>query len=456
MRHANKLRSGGCIAATVVAGLAIGAGTATRLLQPDIPDAHVAAGLFRPPAVPKLPALVEATADAGTDPIAELLARQERGRMGALVDEIWPEAQRRGISRALIDRALSAVRYDPGIDGLRTSQPEHVMPPWTYIGRLVSDARVAEGRRKLAEHGELLEAIERRFGVDRFTVLAIWGVESSYGRATGSRSVFDALATLSVGDGRRAGFWRRELLSALEIAQRGDVPPEGMTGSWAGAMGHTQFMPSSYLAHAVDFDADRRRDIWGSVADALASSANFLKASGWRPGARWGVEVRLPETAGPDALRSGNVLSLHEWQALGVVPVLGHSLDEEGSFEAELLMPSGRRGPAFLVSRNYRAILRYNNAIVYALAVGHLSDRLRGLPPIQSAWPLDDPPLGGAALKELQRHLVSLGHPVGQIDGIAGEATREAVRAYQRVAGLPVDGYPGRRLLEYVRGDTQP
>lgn len=454
MSYAWSLKRAGVTGAVVLGGLGLGAAMVTLGPGGRLGKAHVAAGSSYAVAE-AVPSVLEAAATEDFDPIAALLARQDRERIAALAEAIWPEAQRRGISRELVDRAFSAVRYDRGIDRLRTSQPEHVMPPWTYLARLVSEARVADGRRRLAEHGALLEAIEKRYGVDRYTVLAIWGVESNFGTAAGRRSVFDALATLSVGDGRRTAFWRGELLAALEIAQSGDVSPERMTGSWAGAMGHTQFMPSSYLAHAVDFDGDRKRDIWGSAADALASTANFLKASGWRGDTSWGVEVRLPDPAGAAAFRPGLVRRLVAWQALGVTPALGGTLDDENDYDAELLLPTGRNGPAFLVSRNFRAILRYNNATVYALAVGHLSDRLRGLPPLQGSWPLDDPPLGGIALKEVQHHLTRLGHPVGPIDGIAGEATRAAVRDYQRMNGLPVDGYAGMRLLKHVRADVQ-
>jgi membrane-bound lytic murein transglycosylase B len=349
----------------------------------------------------------------------------------------------------LAAHALGKLEPDGEIFALLENQPEHVATPWGYMNRLVSEKRIAGGREKLAEHGDLLAAIEQRFGVDRHVVLAIWGVESGYGASTGSRSVVRSLATLAAGDPRRPQFWRAELLTALSILHRGDIKLDRMTGSWAGAMGHTQFMPSSYMTHAVDFDGDGRRDIWTSIPDALASTANYLKAAGWMSGTAWGQEVVLPAGFDMALTAPGIARSRAEWEALGVTPPAGQAW--KGFDSASIVLPAGARGPVFLVSPSFRAILRYNNATPYALAVGHLADRLSGGAPIAGIWPIDDPPLARSSREELQRRLASLGYEVGAPDGVIGQQTKLAIRTFQTRAGLPEDGYAGENLLEAVR-----
>ena len=373
-----------------------------------------------------------------------------RERLAAFIAEIWPDAQRRGVSRQLFERAFAGLEPEPEIFELLANQPELVAAPWDYLARLASERRIETGRAKLAEHADLLSRIEAHFGVDRHVVLAIWGIESNFGAAQGSRHVVRSLATLAVGEPRRAPFWRAELIAALAILERGDIPLERMTGSWAGAMGHTQFMPTSYLAHAVDFDGDGRRDIWDSVPDALASTAGYLRSSGWTAGEVWGIEVVLPAGFDFAMARPGTALPLSQWLAAGIAPPAGGTLPSSPS-AFSLLLPAGARGPAFLVSPAFRAILRYNNAVPYALAVGHLADRIRGAGPLAGLWPHDDPPLNRERREELQRRLAALGFDVGPVDGVIGNGTRAAIRAFQARSGMAEDGWAGEQLLQRLR-----
>ena len=387
-------------------------------------------------------------------PTRPVVADDLRAKMPAFVAALRPDAVKRGVSQELLDRVLSGLEPDPEIFDLLENQPEHVATPWGYMGRLVSDLRIHNGRKQLADHAAILAAIEDRYGVDRHVVVAVWGVESSYGASPGNRSVIRSLATLALGDSRRPQFWRSELLTALAILQRGDVSPERMTGSWAGAMGHTQFMPTSFMAHAADFDGDGRRDIWNSAPDALASTANYLKAAGWTPGDAFGVEVVLPAGFDLDLTAPGVAKSTAEWRALGLTAPSGRDWPSLGS--TSLILPAGVRGPAFLVGQNFRAILKYNNATAYALAVGHLADRLAGRQAIAGAWPTDDPPLGKPERLELQRRLTALGFDAGPADGVMGSATRAAIRAWQKKQGLDADGWAGERLLGQVRKTSGP
>ena len=360
------------------------------------------------------------------------------------------EALKAGVSATTFDEAVSGLQGDPEVLALASSQPEFVMPVWDYLNNLVSDARIAAGRDRLEQYGELLAAIERTFHVDRHVVLAIWGVESNYGSAQGERSVLRSLATLAAGDQRRPGFWKREFIAALRILERGDVSRERMTGSWAGAMGHTQFMPTTYHAHAVDFDGDGRRDIWDSVADGLASTAAYLKHHGWDLNDPWGFEVVLPKGFDYGLSAPGHAKPAEFWRELGVKRPGGIAVRDTKS-PLRLLLPAGAAGPAFLVTRNYDVILRYNPAEAYALAVGHLADRIAGAEPIQSAWPETDRPLSLSERQELQQRLHERGLDTGPLDGIIGRQSRAAIRAFQRTRGLPEDGYPSYQLLQLLR-----
>jgi membrane-bound lytic murein transglycosylase B len=313
-------------------------------------------------------------------------------------------------------------------------------------GLRTSAARKAALRR----HARTLRRIESRFGVEKEVVTAVWGLESTYGTRRGDIPLIESLATLSF-DGRRGAFFEKQLIAALKILQSGDVSPRDMKGSWAGAMGHTQFIPTSYQAYAVDFTGDGKRDIWSDdPADALASTAAYLKRFGWTKGQPWGVEVRLP--SGFDhALASRSVRKTPTaWASLGVTDMRGRAVPNHG--QASILLPAGARGAAFMIFDNFSVLERYNNADAYVIGVGHLSDRLAGGPPIQASWPRGYKPLSFDERKEMQRRLRRNGHALEKIDGIVGPNTVTAIRAYQRSAGLTVDGFPSKDLLAHLRG----
>ncbi len=369
--------------------------------------------------------------------------------LGAFMLRLWPDARAHGVSRSIFDRAMRGLAPDTDIIALLDNQPEHSKTAAEYLAQVVSQARVETGQRKAAELASSLEHIERAYGVDRYIVLAVWGIETSFGASTGSRSVIRSLATLAVADRRRPQYWRKELLTALVILQRGDITPDRMTGSWAGAMGHTQFMPSSFMAHAVDFDGDGRRNIWTSIPDALASTANYLKHAGWVAGEAWGYEAVPPDDFDFAHATPGGARTLFDWLGLGMSPPPGRKfLPSRGRLQ--VMLPAGARGPAFLVTRNFRALMRYNNSVSYALAVGHLADRIAGDAPLAAQWP-SDRALTFAEKEELQHLLQSKGHDIGTIDGRIGTQTRDAIRAFQRSRGLPEDGHPGPSLLENLR-----
>ena len=334
-------------------------------------------------------------------------------------------------------------------------QPEFVRPLWDYVDSAVSEKRLENGKAKLREYSRLLDALERTYGVDRHILVAIWGMESSYGQVLDNpkivKSVIQSLATLAYADRRRARFGRQQLIAALKILQRGDISPPGLTGSWAGAMGHTQFIPTTYNAYAVDFDGDGRRNIWTSPADALASAAHYRKKSGWVSGKTWGYEVVLPRRFDYRLADGDTTRTLGQWQKLGIRRAGGRSFPRPAD-RAELLLPGGANGPAFLLLRNHFVIKRYNNATSYALAIGHLADRLRGGGAFAQAWPRSERPLSKTELRELQSQLARSGYYAGRIDGKIGPMSRAAIRAYQVRAGLAADGYAGALLLNRLRG----
>lgn len=356
------------------------------------------------------------------------------------------EALSAGIQAAVFDAAFAGVSPDPAIIRADRSQPEFTRPVWEYLDSAISATRVRRGQALLAEHASTLQAIEQRYGVDRHALVAIWGMESNFGQYMGDKSVIAALATLAY-EGRRPAFAHEQLLAALRILQHGDVQPSRMRGSWAGAMGQTQFIPSTYNQFAVDFDGDGRRDIWDSSADALASAAHYLQKSGWQSGQPWGVEVTLP--SGFDyALADAEIRKpISEWRQLGVNNI--PAADDQA--RAVLLLPAGHRGPAFLVLDNFRAILKYNNSTAYGLAIGLLSGALDSQPGVQAAWPRSDRQLGRSERIELQERLASRGYTPGAADGIIGANTRKAVRAFQQSLGQPADGYPSHELLQQLR-----
>lgn len=365
-----------------------------------------------------------------------------------------PEAERAGVERATFEQLTAPLKADLSLVDLLDSQPEFRTPLWDYLAGLVDDERVADGRAQLAQWRAVLDAVERRYGVDAATVVAVWGVESNYGRSVGKRRVVDSLATLSC-FGRRQAFFRGELFSAMQIVQRGDVAADAMLGSWAGAFGQTQFMPSTYLRLAVDFDGDGRRDLVGNTADALASTANFLAQGGWRSGQPWGYEVKLPPGFDPVGTGRRAKRPLAEWSARGVRRVDGAPLDGPAQ-DVALLLPTGAAGPAFIVFRNFDVIYGYNAAESYALAIAHLADRLRDGGPIRTPWPTDDPGLSRAERRELQALLLARGHAIGEVDGMLGAASRTAIRAEQARLGMESSGRAGQKLLTALRQAARP
>ncbi|WP_082503704.1 lytic murein transglycosylase [Methylobacterium sp. Leaf117] len=368
----------------------------------------------------------------------------------ACTDAIAAEAETRGVPPAVAAR-LRTLAPDPAVAAATGNQSEFVTPIWSYLDAAVTEAHIAEGQRKLADWAATFAAIEARYGVDRFTLAAFWGVESTYGRVLDNpgivRPVLRSLATLACAETPRAPYWRSELIAALQIQAQDHPPPEPLTGSWAGAMGHTQFMPTVYQAYAVDFDGDGRRDIWTSVPDALASTANYLKAMGWRSGERWGSEARLPDTFDYALADETTERSLAAWRRLGVDPV--QPLPDD-TVPATLILPAGARGPAFLLQPNFRIILRYNTALAYGITVAHLADRLRGAPGFTRDWPRGDSMPTPSDVQALQARLAERGFPAGTPDGKIGPRTRAAVRAFQAAHGLTPDGYADAPLRERI------
>ncbi len=372
----------------------------------------------------------------------------------ACVEGLWPAARSAGVTRATFDRALQGFSIDPEVIEAANFQPEYVKPIGEYIDRAVSDKRVETGKQKLIENQALLGSLETRYGVDRHVIVAIWGVESNYGTQPGDKNVIRSLATL-ICSGTKAKFAKPQLVSALKILQHGDIGLEAMNGSWAGAMGHTQFIPTTYSTYAVDQDGDGKRDIWGNVPDALASTASYLKISNWRPGETWGYEISLPKGFDPKRVNENTLKPLGEWQKLGIVRVNGEAFPRL-SGKASLFAPEGTRGPSFLVLNNFRAILHYNVAKSYALAVGHLADRIGGGGHFVHPWPTDETHLSLEQRMELQRLLVAQGLMTGEPDGVIGPATLEAVKVYQRSKGLGVDGFPSLTLLKLLQSEPPP
>ncbi|MFW8593730.1 lytic murein transglycosylase [Cribrihabitans neustonicus] len=358
-------------------------------------------------------------------------------------------AQAQGISAATLEAALDGVTPDPEVIRRDRNQSEFSKTIWQYLDSAASDTRVKNGRAALAAQQQRLERIEAAYGVDKEVVAAIWGLESSFGSFRGSMDVVRSLATLAF-DGRRGEFFEGQLIAALQILQAGDVPPRKMTGSWAGAMGHTQFIPASYLQFAVDFTGDGKRDIWSDdPSDALASTAAYLKEAGWVTGQPWGVEVRLPSDFDYRLADREITKQPSEWARLGVRGMNGDAVADHG--KASILLPAGQHGAAFMIFKNFAVIERYNAADAYVIGVGHLSDRLKGAGPLQSSWPRGDRALSRAEREELQRRLTAAGFDTQGVDGRIGPNTIDAVRAFQDARGLVPDGYASPALLKVLR-----
>jgi membrane-bound lytic murein transglycosylase B len=365
------------------------------------------------------------------------------------LDAFRPEARARGIDDAVFDTAFAGVVPIDRVIELDRRQPEFVQTFWRYMDTRVTDARVERGRALLAANQPLLAAVQARYRVQPRFLVAFWGLESSFGDDTGSFPLVAAVASLAY-DARRAGFFRAQLLDLLELIQAGDVPVDA-TGSWAGAMGQMQFIPSTFRAYAVDFDGDGRRDLWNSLPDIFASAANYLASIGWDGDSTWGREVMLP--VGFDYALSGldDEQPLAAWAALGVVQMDGAPLPD-APLRASLLLPGGiNGGPALLVYRNYRRILNWNNAQLYAVSVGHLADRLVGGPPFATPRYAEEVPMSRGQIVEMQLRLERLGLDTGGADGKVGARTREAIKGFQQRMQLPADGHPTVALLEQLR-----
>lgn len=380
-------------------------------------------------------------APAAAAPPASGQTGAQAGDFAAFLAALRPEAEARGVGRGTFEAAFAGIRGpDPEILARTKRQGEFARPVWEYLVGAVSPGRIARGQARGRSLAKTLDAIEARYGVPAPVLLAVWGVESDFGASAGSLPTVRALATLAQAR-FRGDLFREELLSALVILQRGDITPERMKGSWAGAMGQVQFLPSTFLKHAVDFDGDGHRDIWRSDADALASIAAYLKALGWDPGLSWGYAVVLPE--GFDLTRYAG--DLGDFARRGVRRLDGGALPPAG--RASLSLPGGRGGPAFLITDNFEVIRGYNTSDSYALAIGHLADRLAGGPALSAPWPSAAERLDGSGLRALQEGLRAAGVYDGAVDGRAGPKLREAIRRYQIREGLPVDGYASPTLL---------
>jgi membrane-bound lytic murein transglycosylase B len=406
------------------------------------------------PAVPApaAPASTEWSGESGASghPLMTAEAiRAAAGNFPSCLEAMWPEAARRGVPRAAFEAQTARLTPDLRIMDLLDAQPEFTKAIWDYLDLLVSEDRIQNGRAILAKHKAVFDAVEKSFGVDRYIVTAIWGIESNYGTQVGQRSVVRSTATLAC-VGRRQDYFREEFLSALEIIAHGDVDPARMLGSWAGAFGPTQFMPTSFKKYAVDFDQDGRRDVVDSVPDLIASTANNLKKDGWVAGQTWGYEVVLPERFNFLLADRGRVMTIQEWLRAGITRPLGKAfprLDDR----AFLLVPAGAQGPGFLMLQNFRVIMKYNPAEAYALAIGHLADRMRGSEPFVQPWPRYERVLTRDERLELQQQLANRGYDVGTPDGQLGGKTRAAVRQFQAATGSVPDGFATAALLDRLR-----
>lgn len=370
----------------------------------------------------------------------------------AWIADLRREALTKGISAGTFDAAFQGVAPIGRIIELDRRQPEFTQTFWGYMDRRLTDERIATGSEMLRTHGALLRRVEREYGVQARFLVAFWGLETNYGQYTGDYPVIAALATLAY-DERRSAFFRSHLLDALRILEEGHISPDQMLGSWAGAMGQVQFMPETFRRYAVDFSGDGRRDIWGTLPDAFASAANFLRALGWDGERTWGREVRLPPRFDWELASLSVRKPLSEWQNLGVRRMDGRALPDV-AIDASLVVPGGHRGPAFLVYDNFRAIIGWNASINYAISVGVLSDLISGGPGIETPRPTSDRPLSLDEVADMQHRLNYLGLDAGEPDGIVGRQTRAALRDYQRRIKVPADGYPTPELIQALREDT--
>jgi lytic murein transglycosylase len=376
--------------------------------------------------------------------------REAAANFDNCVASMWPDAARRNISRESFERFTAGLAPDLRIMDLMDSQPEFTKSIWDYLDILVNDARLARGREILAKYKPDFDAAEKAYGVDRFAIAAIWGIESNYSTQMGDRSVLQSTATLAC-IGRRQKYFRDEFLSALEILHHGDLRPEQMRGSWAGAFGPTQFMPTAFKRYAVDANGDGRRDVVDNASDLIASTANNLKKDGWQTGQSWGYEVVVPNGFNYMLADRARAMTVAQWEQLGLKRA-GNQPFPHPAEKAYMLAPAGAQGPGFLMLQNFRVIMKYNPAEAYALAIGHFADRLRGGAPLVQPWPRQERELSRAERLELQQLLAQRGFYGGVPDGQFGGQTREALRGFQASIGAPADGFASSEVLERLRG----
>lgn len=381
---------------------------------------------------------------------------QPQNHFQSCLANLRSQAIAKGVSGSSYDRYTQNLSPDYSVIERLNYQPEFSTPIWDYLSGLVDDERVQAGQQKLAQHRDVLNRVAAAYGVPAETVVAVWGVESNFGAISGSYPLLQALGTLSC-EGRRQSYFRGEFFTTMRLLQRGDVTESQLKGSWAGAFGHTQFMPSTYDELAVDFDGDGRRDLVSSIPDALASTANFLKRRGWQTGQPWGFEVQVPAGMSLSGEGRRNKKSLSSWVNRGLTRADGSALIQgnlSGSSQAGLMAPAGANGPVFLVFRNFDAIYSYNAAESYALAIAHLSDRLMGQSAFRTAWPTDDAGTSRAERREIQRFLLSRGYDIGEVDGLIGDKTRQAIRQEQTRLGLAATGRAGQQILRAFRNEA--
>ncbi|GLG85246.1 lytic murein transglycosylase [Acinetobacter calcoaceticus] len=358
-----------------------------------------------------------------------------------------------GVSGTTYDRYTQNLTPDYSVIDKLNYQPEFSTPIWDYLSGLVDEERVELGKQKLAQYRDVLNRASQTYGVPPETIVAVWGVESNFGDISGKYPLLQALGTLSC-EGRRQSYFRTEFFATMRILQRGDLTEDQLKGSWAGAFGHTQFMPSTYERLAVDFDGDGRRDLVSSTVDALASTANFLNKAGWQAGMPWGFEVKVPQGMSTDGEGRRSKKALSSWSARGVTRIDGSPLVQgalSSSTSAGLMAPAGVNGPVFLVFKNFDAIYSYNAAESYGLAIAHLSDRLKGARPFATSWPTDDPGTSRAERREIQQFLINRGYDIGAVDGLIGDKTRVAIRQEQTRLGLNPSGRAGQQILRAFR-----
>ncbi len=406
-----------------------------------------------PPAVTAAPAVVQEwsgeSGASGHPLMAADAIRAAAANFRNCVEHMWPLAARRAVSRRVFAAYTGSLTPDLRIMDLLDNQPEFTKSFWDYLDILVNDARIQAGRELLEKYRATFDAVEKAYGVDRHIVAAIWGVESNYGIMGGERPVIRSTATLAC-VGRRQNYFREEFLSTLEILQRGDVKPDRLVGSWAGAFGPTQFMPTSFKKYAVDFDRDGRRDVVDSVPDVIASTANNLRKDGWVSGLTWGYEVVVPASFNFMLADHARTMTIRDWQRHGITRPGGKPFPRADD-HAFLLVPAGVQGPGFLMLQNFRVIMKYNPAEAYALAIGHLADRLRGAEPFVQDWPRYERVLSRSERLELQQLLARHGYNVGEPDGQIGARTREAIRDFQSRIGQVPDGFASAVVLDKLR-----